>query len=118
MKKMIIFESDICSSKEAVNSELLRVDAIINNLKTQDIEIERYNLTSNPQAFIDNKKINQLINIDGTDVLPITMIDGEIAKMKAYPTDEEFFEMLDAANKTLKANVIECGCRCKVISER
>ena len=62
MKKMIIFDPAMCCSTgvcgPSVNPDLLRVSTALNRLKNKDIAIERYNLTSNPQAFVDNKIIN------------------------------------------------------------
>lgn len=99
MKKMIIFDPAMCCSTgvcgPSVNPELLRVAGMINNLKERGIEIERYNLTSSPQVYVDNKKVNELLNKDGVDVLPITMVDGEVVKTKSYPTNEEFYKLFD-----------------------
>lgn len=59
MKKMIIFDPAMCCSTgvcgPSVNPELLRVATTINVLKNKGVIIERYNLSQNPQAFIDNK---------------------------------------------------------------
>ena len=62
MKKMIIFDPSMCCSTgicgPGVDSELLRVSTALNDLKKKGILVERYNLTSNPQIFVDNKQIN------------------------------------------------------------
>ena len=59
MKKMIIFDPAMCCSTgvcgPSVNPELLRISTLINNLNSKGILVERYNLTSNPQIFVDNK---------------------------------------------------------------
>ena len=69
MKKMIIFDPAMCCSTgvcgPSVNKELLRVSTVLNTLKNKGVLVERYNLTSNPQAFIDNKEINHLGRILG-----------------------------------------------------
>ena len=94
MKKMIIFDPAMCCSTgvcgPSVNPELLRVATILNSLKNKGIVIERYNLTSNPQAFIDNKKINQLLDSKGIQVLPVTMVDEDVVKIGSYPTMKNF----------------------------
>lgn len=117
MKKMIIFDPAMCCSTgvcgPSVNPELLRVAGMINNLKSRGIEIERYNLTSNPQVYVDNKKVNELLNKDGVDVLPITMVDGEVVKTKAYLTNEEFYKLFDINEKIPKVVIKKCGCGCK-----
>lgn len=99
MKKMIIFDPAMCCSTgvcgPSVDENLIRVSTVINRLKKKDILIERHNLTDNPKIFIDNKEINEMINNEGIDVLPITTVDGEVVKTKEYPTNEEFCKLLD-----------------------
>lgn len=129
MKKMIIFDPAMCCSTgvcgPSVNPELLRVATILNSLKNKEIVIERYNLTSNPQAFIDNKKINQLLDSKGIQVLPVTMVDEDVVKIGSYPTNEEFCNLLEIpadflATNIKKPNINKAsvkksngGCKCK-----
>lgn len=120
MKKMIIFDPAMCCSTgvcgPSVNKELLRVSTTLNTLKKKGIVVERYNLTSNPQVFVDNKIINEMLNNDGIEVLPVTMVDEIIVKTKAYPTTEEFCKFLEITEEFLK-EPIEIkkakGCGCK-----
>lgn len=118
MKKMIIFDPAMCCSTgvcgPSVNKELLRVATVINNLKRKGITIERYNLTSNPQIFVDNKIINEMLNRNGVDVLPVTMVDGVVVKTKAYPTNEEIQNLLEIPEEYVKITIKKpskgCGC--------
>lgn len=128
MKKMIIFDPAMCCSTgvcgPSVDPELLRVATVLNNLKNKGVIVERFNLTSNPQAFVDNKVINELLNTEGVDILPVVIVDGEVVKTKAYPTNEEFCTMLDIPESYFKAAAIkgkiidlnknksnDCGCK-------
>lgn len=121
MKRMVIFDPAMCCSTgvcgPAVDKELLRVSTVLNNLKNKGILVERYNLTNNPQIFVDNKEINSMLNDEGVDVLPVTMIDGIVVKTKAYPTDEEFCSLLELPNdylrSTIKVGLKSKGCGCK-----
>ncbi len=118
MKKMIIFDPAMCCSTgvcgPSVNPELLRVSTIINNLNGKGILVERYNLTSNPQIFVDNKIINEILMKKGISVLPVTMVNGKIVKVGSYPTNEEFCRLLEIPSEYLKANIKRpngCGCK-------
>lgn len=118
MKRMIIFDPAMCCSTgvcgPSVNPELLRVSTIINNLSSNGILVERYNLTSNPQIFVDNKTINEVLMEKGVDVLPVTMVDGEIVKISSYPTNDEFCKLLGISAELLKAETKKNkGCCCK-----
>jgi hypothetical protein len=118
MKKMIIFDPAMCCSTgvcgPSVDKNLLRVSTVINNLKKKGILVERHNLTSNPQIFVDNKVINTMLLKDGVEVLPVTMVDGEVVKTKDYPTNEEFLNLLDLPSDFLKITIKKpskgCGC--------
>lgn len=119
MKKMIIFDPAMCCSTgvcgPGVDPELLRVSTVINNLSNRGVVVERHNLTSNPQAFVDNKIINDILNNDGVDTLPVTIVDGEVIKTKSYPTDEEFCKFLevpeDYLKSTIKIGTKKCNCK-------
>jgi len=123
MKEMIIFEPAMCCSTglcgPGVDRQLLRVSSIINNLKNNGILVQRYNLSSNPQMFVDNKEINEMLNKEGVEVLPVTMVDGIVVKTNIYPTDEEFSNLLDVPVSSLKSVIKKpsikkpsngCGC--------
>jgi hypothetical protein len=118
MKKMIIFDPAMCCSTgvcgPSVDKDLLRVATVINSLKIKGILVERHNLTSNPQIFVDNKEINRMLLKEGVEVLPIVMVDGEVVKTKAYPTNEEILNLLDLPLDFLKVTIKKptkgCGC--------
>lgn len=109
MKKMIIFDPAMCCSTgvcgPSVDPELLRMSTVLNSLSKKGIVVERHNLTSNPQAFVDNKGINELLNSDGVDILPVTMVDNVVVKTKAYPTNKELCEMLEVPEDYLKTTL-------------
>lgn len=58
------------------------------------IEVQRYNMNNNPNEFIQNKEVIRLIQEKGDEVLPITFIEGNIAKTGAYITQEEADEII------------------------
>lgn len=124
MKKMIIFDPAMCCSTgvcgPSVDKELLRVATVLNTLKNKGILFERYNLTNNPQIFVTNKVINEILNAKGIEALPVTMIDGVVVKVGKYPTNEEFCSLLEIPTDTLKLTIKKasinkqaksCGCK-------
>ncbi|AKB68232.1 arsenite efflux transporter metallochaperone ArsD [Methanosarcina mazei] len=107
MVKMIIFDPAMCCPTglcgPVINPELLRISTAINNLEKNGVKIERYSLANNPQAFVDNKTINEILNRDGVDALPVTIVDGKVVKTKKYPTNDELIKFLDLPENYLKA---------------
>ncbi len=119
MKKMIIFEPAMCCSTglcgASIDQELLRISTVINTLKSKGITVERYNLSENPQVFVKYKAINDVLNNDGINSLPVTVIDDELVKLKEYPTNEEFCKLLDIPENYLQGDAKPksggCGCQ-------
>lgn len=99
MKKMQIFEPAMCCSTGlcgvGVDPELLRISTVLNSLQKNGVEVERFNLTSAPMEFVNNKAVNDLLNTQGVDGLPAILLNGEIVITGRYPTNEEFTELLD-----------------------
>lgn len=94
MQKIEIFEPAMCCSTgvcgPSVDSELLRITTLMDSLKdNKEIKAYRYNLTSNPQVFVVNKTILNLLQSKGNEILPITMVDGTVIKTGSYPTITE-----------------------------
>jgi len=57
--------------------------------------------------------INDLLKEDGVDVLPVTIIDGEVVKKKEYPTNEELSTLLGVEIKAKHTFVLkqeDSGC--------
>jgi hypothetical protein len=113
MKKIEIFDPAMCCSTgvcgPSIDPELIRVASVINALKKKGIVIKRHNLSKEPQDFVTNKVINEILQKEGADILPVTLVNGEIAKTKIYPTNEELSKWLgiEIRNKQQKG-----GCCC------
>lgn len=124
MKKMQIFEPAMCCSTGlcgvGVDSELLRISTILNSLKKNGIEVDRFNLSGSPMEFINNKAVNQYINAIGADGLPVIVLDGDIIMTGRYPTNVEIVKLLDVPMSFLgeQSNAVNvtpkrsggCGC--------
>ncbi|MBP2637541.1 MAG: Arsenical resistance operon trans-acting repressor ArsD [Firmicutes bacterium] len=114
MKQVEIFDPAMCCSTgvcgPSIDPELLRVATVISNLKEKGIIIKRHGLAGEPQDFVANKVINDLLQKEGAEILPVTLVDGVVAKTKVYPTNEELSEWLGVEVQTKKAG--GCGCSC------
>jgi len=94
----------------SVDKELLRVATVIENLNKNGADISRFNLSGQPNAFVENQLINGYLKQNGPEILPITLLDGQVAKTKSYPSNEEFAQWtgLELNNKAEKNN---CCCK-------
>lgn len=119
MSKMEIYDPAMCCSTgvcgPSVNPELIRVAAVIENLKKMGIVVTRHNLSSEPQAYTRNNAIQQELNSKGVRVLPITFVDGKIVKEGGYLTNQEFADFLGVKVESIqsqptKVKVTKCNC--------
>lgn len=96
MKSIEIFDPAMCCSTgvcgPSVDKNLLRMATLLDALKNMGIEVKRYNLSSEPQAFTRNKTISQLLRDKGTDILPVTLLDGKVVVTGHYPTTAQMSE--------------------------
>lgn len=95
MKKLELFEPAMCCSTgvcgPSVDDELLMVTSVFEAFEGLDtVEASRHNLTSDPDAFVNQPTILKLLQERGNDILPIMLVDDEIVKEGSYPTLEEF----------------------------
>jgi hypothetical protein len=109
MKKIEIFDPAMCCSTgvcgPSIDRELLRIATVINSLKEKGIVIKRHGLSNEPQDFISNKVISAILQKEGADILPVTLVDGAVAKTKEYPTNEINTKQLE--------NKGDCDCGTK-----
>ena len=63
MKTMKIYEPAMCCPTGlcgvGVDPELLRISTVLNTLKQNGIEVQRFNLTSAPAAFGESKAVSE-----------------------------------------------------------
>lgn len=62
---MQLFEVAMCCSTGlcgiGVDTELLRVSTVLNSLKKNGVDVDRFNLTNAPMEFVNNKAVNDLL---------------------------------------------------------
>ena len=115
MKKIEIFDPAMCCSTgvcgPSIDRELIRMATVINTLKEKEIIIRRHGLSAEPQDFISNKVISDILQKEGASILPVTLVDGKVAKTKEYPTNEELSDWLGIKIKTSQPKQ-KGGCSC------
>ena len=84
-----IFDPPMCCSTglcgPTLDQTLLNVNEMVINLGKQGVKIERYQMTSNPNAFLNNSDVMRLVQEQQLTALPITVIQGKVIKTGAYP---------------------------------
>lgn len=92
MSKVQIYDKPMCCSTGVcgpqVDPVLPRFAADLDWLRTQGHEVQRYNLAQQPQDFVKNSAVQQMLTSEGVDCLPIVMVDGRVVSRSEYPSRE------------------------------
>lgn len=118
--KIEIFDPAMCCSTgvcgPSVDPELVRIQETLRQIQKQvpNIQVQRYGLSSEPQAFVANASVAELLKSDGPECLPLVFVDGEIVSKGKYPGNEQLQEILkrDGSDVVLgEKKKSSCGCR-------
>lgn len=82
-----------------LDQTLLDVNEMILALQGEKLHVERYQMTSHPNAFLGNTEVMKLIREKQLEILPITVVHGKIIKVSTYPTLDEVHAALNGAKK-------------------
>lgn len=82
-----------------LDQTLLDVNEMILTLQGENLRVERYQMTSHPNAFLGNAEVMKLIREKQLEILPITVVRGKVTKVAAYPTVDEVRAALNEAIK-------------------
>ena len=88
-----IFDPPLCCPTglcgPVLDTTLVDLSEAIHTLQAEGRTVVRYMMTADPQAFLRNREVYQLIRERQLEVLPITVMGGRIVKTDAYPTLDE-----------------------------
>jgi hypothetical protein len=72
-----------------LDQTLLDVNEMVLKMKESGTKIERYQMTSHPNAFMSNPDVMRLVREKQMEALPIIVVRGQVIKVGAYPTLDE-----------------------------
>ena len=92
MSKVQIYDKPMCCSTGVcgpqVDPVLPRFAGDLEWLKSQGHQVERYNLAQQPQEFTANGQVQQLLESEGVDCLPLVIVDDRVVSRSEYPSRE------------------------------
>ncbi len=98
-----IFDPPMCCPTglcgPTLDQTLLDVNEMILSLQAEGFSIGRYQMTSHPQAFLNNPEVMSLVREMQMAALPITVVHGQVIRAGEYPTLAEIKSNLDGVQK-------------------
>jgi len=93
MKTIQVYDPPMCCSTGIcgtdIDPDLVNFAAMLSQLGSHGIKIERYNLGQQPLAFVQNAAVKDLLQKEGVEVLPLIFWDGEVYLKGRYPNKDE-----------------------------
>jgi hypothetical protein len=93
--KLEIYDPAMCCSTgvcgPSVDPELVRIQEALRQIQKQapEVQVLRFGLTSDPQAFVANAAVTELLKSEGPECLPLSFVDGEMISKGQYPENEQ-----------------------------
>jgi Arsenical resistance operon protein ArsD len=113
--KVAIYDPPLCCSSglcgPALDPALVKMNDAVMALKKLGVEVERFNLAQQPKAFMDNRKIAELLHKNGKKSLPVTLVNDEVFKIGEYPSYEDLCKALGIEPQEFRKPIDLLGTR-------
>lgn len=90
MKSLKIYDPAMCCSTGVcgtdVDPKLVSLANFLSSLDKSMFDVQRYELSSAPQAYVENKEVARILNEEGVASLPMFFVDDELVFKGEYPT--------------------------------
>lgn len=93
----------------SIEPDLARFAADVDWLQKQGVQVERYNLSSQPAAFVSTPGVKEAL-ARGNDVLPLILVDDRIASEGSYPSRETLAALAGVVVRKLEIAPKISGC--------
>jgi len=103
MKTIQVYDPAMCCSSGVcgpnIDPILPQMAGFLHQLKEHGVSVDRFNLSQQPLAFVQNPHVKNLLQSEGVEALPLIFIDGQLALKGSYPDHEKRLEWLNVHKK-------------------
>jgi arsenical resistance operon trans-acting repressor ArsD len=117
--KIEIYDPAMCCSTgvcgPSVDPELVRIQEALRQVQKQapEVQVQRYGLSAEPQAFVANTSVAELLKSEGPECLPLVYMNGALVCKGSYPGNEQLHEIMKQAGIEVSLGEKKkksCGC--------
>jgi Arsenical resistance operon protein ArsD len=112
-----VYDPAMCCSTglcgPSVDSHLLQVARDLRRFEAEGVKVERFNLSQQPSAFVEDKRVAGLLQACGEEVLPVTLVNDTILVSGRYASREEILAALAKEPTPVSSQAQKsgtCGC--------
>ena len=116
--KIEIYDPAMCCSTgvcgPSVDPELVRIQEALRQIQKQapEVQVQRYGLSADPQAFVANTSVAELLKSEGPECLPLSFVDGKLISKGGYPRNDELQTILKNAGLDVLFGEKKKSCGC------
>lgn len=96
-----VFDPAMCCSTglcgPGVDPALMQIARDLRWLTSKGVQVERFGLSQEPQAFVGDARVSGLMQAFGDAGLPAILVNGSVVAHGRYPTRDELVTALSAA---------------------
>lgn len=89
MKVLKIYDPAMCCPTGVcgtdIDPKLVSLANFLTTLDKSKFEVQRYGLTSEPQAYVENSEVAKILKEEGVESLPLFFVDEEVVFKGFYP---------------------------------
>lgn len=98
MTRIAVYDPPMCCNTGVcgpeVDPKLARFSGDLDWLKTQGVEVRRFNLAQEPGSFVEHAAVKAILERSGSDELPAIVVGNDVVSYGRYPTREELAAMV------------------------
>jgi len=104
MKLIQVYDPPMCCATGVcgpqVDPVLPAFAGFLSQARQRGCAVERFNLTQEPMAFLENEAVKALLDGEGVEALPAILLDGQVALKGSYPDEALRKAWLDSIDTT------------------
>lgn len=93
MNQLDVYDPAMCCSTglcgTTVDPTLVQFAADLGWLRNQGVVVQRFNLSKEPMAFVNNDAVKQIVNQTQGKGLPVLVVAGQVVSQGRYPSCSE-----------------------------
>jgi AhpD family alkylhydroperoxidase len=111
MIRLEVYDPPMCCSTGVcgpnIDPVLPRFAGDLKWLAEQNVTVERFNLSQQPQAFVNNETVKTTLEQEGNACLPLILVNGQIVSRGSYPSRDDLLRFTSQFSTQEKSTYTE-----------
>ena len=114
MTSLTVYDPPMCCSTGIcgpdIDPKLAQFAGDLDWLKSQGVEVRRFNLAQEPASFVANAEAKAILDRSGGDELPVILVGGSLVAYGRYPGRDELNSLVGLQSASIPVVITEQTC--------